>query len=358
MGLTRWEYLKKLEGASLELQDLSWLLDPVGLTCLEELARASRTLTRQRFGNTISLYAPLYLSNDCVNQCLYCGFNVRNQFPRRQLTHEEIATEAQALAQEGFTHILLLSGESPRSLPVPALAEAVRLVKEIVPQVSVEIYPLSQSGYEKLVEAGCDGVTLYQETYDKETYARVHAGGPKRHFQTRYDTPLLAAKAGMRSVGLGFLMGLAPFPQEVQALAQHAKEVVAADWRVRLAFSFPRLRPHVGGYEPPFPVSDQELAQMVFVLRLLFPDAELVLSTRESREMRDGLIPLGITRISAGSSTEPGGYTAPQGYGEQFEIHDGRTPSEIAAYLVSQGLEPLWKDWDWACNEKGPHATT
>jgi len=336
-------------------EDLQDLLDPVGLTLLEELALRSREITRRRFGNTLTLYAPLYLSNACVNRCVYCGFNTTHRFERVTLDLDAVDREARALGDMGFAHVLLLTGEAPGVVPPSFIAEAVARVKRVVPQVSVEVYPMAEEEYRLLVAAGCDGITVYQETYDRERYATVHLAGPKRDFDKRYQTPMAAARAGMRSVGLGFLIGLAPFREEMMALAKQGQEVLKADWRVRLAFSFPRLRPHEGGFAPSHPVSDQELAQMIFSLRLVFPDAELVLSTRESPAMRDGLMTLGITRMSAGSSTQPGGYSEDHGYGEQFAIDDERTPAQMVQRIRDAGLDPVWKDWDWAFHDEEHH---
>jgi 2-iminoacetate synthase len=350
MGFSASHVLSVINKKSHSFHDLDILISKEAELHLESLAKVSAEITRLRFGNTIALYAPLYISNHCVNNCAYCGFSIMNTIPRVTLKLDEIIREAEILKKMGFGHILLLSGEAPGALPLKFLKEVIVAVKKIVPHVSVEIYPLSENEYKELVFSGCDGITVYQESYNRKIYKEVHLSGPKSDFEYRYSTPMAAARAGMRGVGLGFLMGLAPWRDELRALVSHGRKVLENDWKVKLAFSFPRLRPHSGSYEPAYPVSDSQLAHMLFVLRLLFPDAELVISTRESSEMRDGLLPLGVTRMSAGSSTQPGGYSQDNKDGEQFSINDNRSPQEIAKVIEEKGFEPVWKDWDWAYN--------
>ncbi len=331
------------------LEDLPELISPTMEAHIEELARLSAKITLMRFGRTISMYAPLYISNECINGCVYCAFSASNHIDRTTLDFGEIESEVRALRQRGFGHVLILTGEAPKRVPTEYVAEAVRIAKKYVPHVSIEVYPMDFAGYSLMVESGCDGLTLYQETYHRPTYLEVHPFGPKRDYDFRYRAPIEAAKAGMRGVGLGFLLGLYDWREEVIAMARHATQVLDADWRVRLAFSFPRLRPTEGmEFDPEYPVSDLHLAQMIFALRLVFPDAELVLSTRESPRLRDGFIGLGVTRYSAGSSTCPGGYAVRQCRGaHQFEIDDVRPPEEVAKVIGSKGFEPVWKDWDW-----------
>ncbi len=331
--------------------DLEVLISREAGAHLEELAQASAALTRRRFGRTISLYAPLYLSNHCVNPCLYCGFSVRQDIVRATLPPEEIAAEALSLRGRGFSHVLLLTGEDRRQAPVEYLERAIGLCREHFAHVSVEVYPMSRDEYARLAAAGASAVTLYQETFDRSVYAHVHPAGPKARYDARRQAPVDAAAAGMRGVGLGFLLGLAPWREEMLALFDQATDVQMASWQTRLAFSFPRLRPAAGGYEPTHPVTDAELAQMIFSLRLMFPDAELVLSTRESARLRDGFIGLGVTRMSAGSVTTPGGYHGKSAAGEQFAVHDDREPAELAAAIAARGLDPVWKDWSEAMTE-------
>lgn len=323
--------------------DLRRLLDPE--MDLERLARASSLLTLRRFGRTITLYAPLYLSNACINPCVYCGFSSRRPIERATLSPEAIELEARSLRERGFSHVLLVTGEDRRAASVEYLEAAIGLCRRYFAHVSIEVYPLSHAEYVRMVETGAAALTLYQETYDRQVYARVHPGGPKADYDARRRAPVEAARAGMRGVGLGFLLGLAPWREEMFGLYEHALDVQNANWQTRLAFSFPRLRPAGSDFEPPHPVSDADLARMIFSLRLMFPDAELVLSTRESARLRDGFIGLGVTRMSAGSVTTPGGYWLTAQAGGQFAVHDTRSPAEMAAVIAGRGLDPVWKDW-------------
>lgn len=331
--------------------DFQLLISPEALTHLEVLAQFSREITLRRFGRMISLYVPLYLSSYCVNSCSYCGFNAHNNIVRSILSEDQVRKELKTLRNEGFGHVLLLTGEAPQKTPTDWISHMVYIASEIMDHVSVEVFPMSKEEYKQLVKAGCDAVTVYQETYDRKVYSKVHPSGPKKDYDWRYETPIRAAQASMRGVGLGFLAGLAPWRQEALAMYDHALKLMETDWKVRPAFSFPRLRPHAGHFEVPHPVTDAEIAQLIFALRIAFPDAEIVLSTRESAEFRNGFIGLGVTRMSAGSSTKVGGYSETVDQTGQFEICDDRPPSEIADTIWKAGYEPVWKDWDRVFSE-------
>jgi 2-iminoacetate synthase len=341
---------------SYSLAKLLALVSPAAESYLEQMAMLSRRLTVQRFGRTMRLYAPLYLSSHCVNRCRYCGFNRDNAFERVRLTVEEAAAEADILTSQGFRDILLVSSEDRSFINIVYLAELARRLKARFSFISIEIYQLSARDYEQLFEAGIDGVTLYQETYDRDAYARDHLGGPKADYNTRLRGPEDMARAGMREIGLGALLGLADWRVETLALAEHASYLMRRYWQSRVSFSFPRLRPACGNSESEisnleFRVSDRNLVQMILALRLCFADAGLVLSTREPAPLRDHLVGLGITRLSAGSRTSPGGYTDEGASTGQFEVNDHRNPAEVAAMIREQGFEPVWKDWDdalWA----------
>lgn len=329
-------------------QRLATFLAPAARRHLEELAQAAHHLTRQRFGRTISLYAPLYLSNICVNRCRYCGFHVDHDITRVRLSIQEALAEAEVLAQEGFRDILLVSGEDPAHVSLPYLCELANKLRKSFASISVEIYPLDEDGYRTLFEAGIDGVTLYQETYDPTIYQACHPSGPKANYAARLDALSRAARGGMRNLGMGVLLGLADWRHETLCLGVHADALIRAHWQSRLSISFPRLRPAPDAvWHPDAPVGDTDFVQMMLALRLCFPDVGLVLSTREAQDFRDRLLPLGITRMSAGSKTNPGGYGGDGGE-RQFEIADPRSAREVAAYLRSQGYDPVWKDWD-AC---------
>jgi len=324
------------------------LISPAAEERLEEMAQLAHRLTIQRFGRTIRLYAPLYLSSYCENSCLYCGFNKDNKSARTRLTIDEAVAEADVLAGEGFRDILLVSSEDRRFIDVAYLTELAGKLRGRFSSISVEIYQMSEAEYAELFEAGIEGVTLYQETYDRRAYGYYHPAGPKADYDNRLAALDNIARAGMRQIGLGALLGLADWRIETLALAEHADYLVKRYWQSQVSFSFPRLCPAhlVDGLQFEHPVSDANLVQMITALRLCFADAGLVLSTRESAQLRDGLIKLGITKVSAGSKTTPGGYAGPADTTEQFKIDDSRTPAQVAEMIKAQGAEPVWKDWE------------
>jgi 2-iminoacetate synthase len=373
MGTSEAEAARCLRGRSHTLADFATLISPAASGHLEELCARSRALTRQRFGKVIRLFAPLYLSNECINNCQYCGFSRDNPILRVTLSVEEMLREARALQEHGFRDILLVAGEHPKFVPSGYLADCVRALRMEIPRVSLEVGPMETEEYRPIVEAGADGLVVYQETYDRGVYTEMHTAGPKRDFDWRLETPERAYAAGFRRLGIGALHGLSDWRREALSLAAHADYLLRHCWKAQLTISLPRLRPCAGEFEPLTHMSDRELAQLVCALRLVFPDVGLVLSTRESAKLRDGLIPLGITMISAGSHTEPGGYTGagrekthhtergrivdylPSNAADgatsatgQFDIADDRSPREIEALLQRLGYEAVWKDWDAA----------
>ncbi len=335
-----------LASPRVEFDDFLSLISPESINHLEELAARAQRLTRERFGRVVTLYAPLYVSNHCSNSCVYCGFNVENRIQRRTLDQREIEAEARSLWEQGFRHLLLVSGESRKEVPVEMLAQTAKNLHSLFPSLSVEVYPLDVDGYKSLVDVGVEGLTIYQETYDPVIYAKVHPGGPKSDYQRRLRAPEQGGEAGFRRIGIGALLGLTDWRYEAVCLALHAMWLQKTFWRTHISISVPRLREAAGGFAPAHPVSDRELVQMICALRLLLPDAGVVLSTRESATFRDGLAPIAVTMMSAGSCTEPGGYTEPGSAEEQFSIEDSRTPAEVALMLERLGLEPVWKDWD------------
>jgi 2-iminoacetate synthase len=318
------------------------LVSPAAEGYLEQMAELSRKLTLQRFGRTIRLYAPLYLSSHCVNRCQYCGFNRDNAFDRVRLSVDEAVAE--------FRDILLVTSEDRQFISVSYLTGLAKALRGKFSFIGAEIYQMSASDYHKLFDAGIEGITLYQETYDRQTYARYHLGGPKADYDTRLRGPDDFAWAGMREIGLAPLLGLADWRIETLALAEHAYHLFRRYWQSRISFSFPRLRPACGVPTEDFPhlVTDKNLVQMMLALRLCFSDAGLVLSTREPADLRDRLVQLGITKMSAGSRTSPGGYSHDHENAGQFEVNDERTAADIVAMLKRQGFEPVWKDWDRA----------
>jgi 2-iminoacetate synthase len=335
---------------SYSLPKLLALVSPAAEQYLEPMAELSQRLTRQRFGRAIRLYAPLYLSSYCVNRCRYCGFNRDNAFARVRLSIDEALAEAELLARAGFRDILLVTSEDREFITVSYLTDLARELRKTFSFVSAEIYQMTALQYRRLFEAGIEGVTLYQETYDRPAYASYHPAGPKADYDTRLRGPDDFASAGMREIGLGVLLGLADWRLETLALGAHASYLCKRYWQSRVSFSFPRLRPACGVPPETFGhlLTDRNLVQMLLALRLCFADAGLVLSTREPAHLRNRLVTLGITRMSAGSRTNPGGYSGRQESDGQFEVCDERNPSQIAEMLKIQGLEPVWKDWDRA----------
>ena len=327
-------------------RDLAALLSPIALRRLDDVAAASHALTTQRFGRTMHLFAPLYLSNECVSECTYCGFQVWNRdIVRRTLSPDEVGAETRFLRSHGFRHVLLVSGEHPKHVSVPYVAECIRVCANEIPNVSIEVQAWDEESYGRFVDAGCDGLVVYQETYDPRVYPRHHLKGNKRFFDWRLGAPERAARAGMRRIGLGSLIGLnTDWRWEVLALAEHAYFLMRRYWRCDLTVALPRLEPAAGFDEPPTVLDDAEFALALSALRLALPDAGIVLSTRERPRLRDGLVRLGVTHMSAGSRTEPGGYTAPGGAEEQFEISDSRSPQQVVEVLAACGYDPVWKD--------------
>ena len=292
------------------------------------------------------MYAPLYLSNECLTTCVYCGFARELPIARKTLSLEETLEEARYLASKGFRSILLLTGEHQRLTGVEFLEDRIRGLAAEVPSLSIEVQVWSEEEYRRLAAAGCDGVVIYQETYHPETYAEVHLAGKKRQYEWRLLGPERAARAGMRRLGIGALLGLHhDWRYEAIATAAHARFLTTRYWRSQVNVSVPRLRPSAAGYQPRNPVSDRELVQLVCALRLVLPDSGLVISARESPEVRDGLFQLGITHTSAGSHAEPGGYNKPKEATEQFEVADLRSPEDVARRLRELGYEPVWEDW-------------
>ena len=353
------------------LQRFTRLLQPASDAELEELAQASRTLTARNFGRTMRLFAPLYLSNECINNCQYCGFSRDNPILRVTLSVDEVLREARHLAQEGFRHILLVAGEHPKFVSPTYLADCVRALAPSFSSIAIEVGPMSTEEYLPVVNAGAEGLIVYQETYDRHLYHDLHTSGPKRDFNARLDCAERGYRAGFRRLGIGALFGLAPWRQDAIALAAHAEYLLKHCWQAQVSVSLPRLRPAAGEFQPRFTMSDRELAQLICAFRVTFPQIHLVLSTRERAALRDALTPLGVTIMSAGSHTEPGGYTrqgtenlhrtlrgrivAPEfADGEdqlatgQFEISDARSAAEVALFLQKNGFDPVWKDWDQA----------
>src|SRR5256714_1399191 len=363
--------LKKSETVRL----FSDLIAPKSGAELDRLAGRARTLPHQHFGRAMRLFAPLYLSNECINSCRYCGFSRENPILRVTLSVDEVVKEARHLSAAGFRQLLLVAGEHPKFVGRDYLAECVRALRDDYSSISIEVAPMETEEYIPIVEAGAEGLVVYQETYNRAIYDQLHLAGPKKDFGWRLACPERGYEAGFRRLGIGALFGLAPWREEAITLAAHLEYLLKRCWKSSLTVSVPRLRPAAGEFRPHFPMSDRDLVHLVCALRVTFPQVGIVLSTREPAALRDLLIKIRITMMSAGSHTEPGGYTG-QGKekvhrtvrgrmvapdispaesrfaASQFEISDSRSPEEIAAVLRRNGVEPVWKDWDAALMEQ------
>jgi 2-iminoacetate synthase len=318
---------------------------------LERLAAEAQAITLRRFGRIVSLYAPLYLSNFCSSGCAYCGFASDRKTPRRRLEFDEIEKELAAMKAIGIGDVLLLTGERTGNAGFDYLRRAVDTAAKVMPRVAVEAFPMTVAEYRGLAESGCTGITIYQETYDPDNYRELHRWGPKRDFLERLETPERALQGGIRTVGIGALLGLSEPVGEALAVVRHVRHLCRTYWKAGISVSFPRIRPQDGGYQPSHPVDDRFLARMIFAFRIGMPDVDLVLSTRESPRFRDGMAGLGITRMSIASRTTVGGYHDPENAGtSQFEVSDNRSAQEFCSALRSKELEPVFKNWDPAYN--------
>ena len=328
--------------------DFLVLLSDAATPFLETMAQKSFELTRKRFGNTIQMFAPLYLSNECQNICTYCGFSLHNKIPRITLTEKEIISEVNELKRHGFNHILLVTGESQKEVGIKYFLRAIHTILPHIENISLEVQPLEEEEYAQLASTGASSILVYQETYHREIYKEYHPKGMKRNFDYRLETPERIGKAGIHKIGLGVLLGLDDWRIDSFYTAMHLRFLEKKFWKTRYSISLPRLRPAVGIEGPRFPVSDKDLVQLICAWRLFDEHLEISLSTRETFDFRNHVMKLGITSMSAGSKTNPGGYALHNESLEQFEISDERSPGEVALSIQSVGMEPVWKDWSHA----------
>jgi len=328
------------------LEDFKALISPAAAPYLEQMAQQSNRITQKRFGKTVQLYAPLYLSNECQNICNYCGFSLDNKIKRKTLSAVEILQEATYLKQQGFEHVLLVTGEATKTVGVEYLKNAIRLLKPHFANISIEVQPLEEEEYKILVAEGLYAVLVYQETYHKENYRLYHLKGKKSNFDYRLDTPDRLGNAGIHKIGLGVLIGLEDWRADNFFTALHVNYLEKQFWQTRYSISFPRLRPASGLIEPKSIITDKELVQLICAWRLFNEEIELSISTRENEFFRDHIIKLGATAMSAGSKTNPGGYSVEPESLEQFEIDDSRTVAEVRQMIEKQGYKPVWKDWE------------
>lgn len=330
----------------LTAKDLAYLLSPKAEMYLEEMAEISHNITCQRFGKTIRIYTPIYLSNYCTNSCIYCGFNRKNSIPRIALTLDEIKKEAKIVASHGIKNVILVTGDNMKKFSFDMLMQSVKLCAEYFPLVSIEVPSLTFKQYEELHNAGADGLTMFQETYIESLYPSFHPAGPKSDYLYRLDTPERAAAAGMRFIGLGALLGLTDYRIDTFYMCLHAEYLSKKYWRSLISSSFPRIRHAAGEYKPEYNVTDRNLLQLIFAYRIFLHDAGVNISTREPASLRDKLVYLGATIMSAGSKTEPGGYSAAQDDAAQFSIEDNRSVEEFCSTIKKLGFDPVFKDWD------------
>jgi 2-iminoacetate synthase len=350
------------------------MIEPVADGVLEARARQAEVLTRRNFGRTMRLFAPLYVSNECVNNCSYCGFSRDNPILRTTLSVDQVVREAKHLHGLGFRNVLLVAGEHPKFVSEGYLQDCLDALKPFIPTLALEVGPMEDDQYADVVAHGAEGLVVYQETYHRETYQKLHTAGPKKNFDWRLDCPERAYNGGFRRIGIGALFGLADWRHEALALAAHLEYLYKHCWKAQFTIAFPRMRPYAGNYEyqteENLLLGDRQLVQLMVAFRTLFPQVGIVVSTREPAPLRDKLVRLGATHMSAGARTEPGGYTGAghddvhltvrgrrvelerksgcERATEQFQIHDTRSPQEVAVMLCGQGIDPVWKDWDEA----------
>ena len=337
---------RALTSSKRNLEDFKALISPAAAPYLEQMAQLSQQLTLKRFGKTVQMYVPLYLSNECNNICTYCGFSYDNKVKRKTLSPMEIMQEVSVIKEMGYDHVLLVTGEANQTVHVDYFKKVLDLIRPHFSHISMEVQPLDLEDYQQLTPYGLNTVLVYQETYHQEDYKKHHPKGKKSNFQYRLETPDRLGEAGIHKIGLGVLIGLEDWRTDCFYTALHLDYLEKKYWQTKYSLSFPRLRPFSGGLEPKVEMNDRELVQLICAYRIFNEEVELSISTRESEKFRNNIIKLGITAISAGSKTNPGGYAVEPESLEQFEISDERSPAEIAAMITAQGYEPVWKDWD------------
>ncbi len=337
---------KALHQTERSLEDFKALISPAAAPYLEQMAQLSRDLTQKRFGKTVQMYAPMYLSNECQNICTYCGFSLDNPMRRTTLNPTQILNEVLAIKALGYDHILLVTGEANKTVGVEYFKMALEIIRPHFSNISIEVQPLNQQDYEELIPYGLHTVLVYQETYHKEDYKKHHPKGKKSNFKYRLETADRLGKAGVKKIGLGVLIGLEDWRTDSFFTALHLDYLERTYWQTRYSISFPRLRPAEGILEPKVVMNDRELVQLICAYRIFNEEIELSISTRESEKFRDNIFKLGITSISAGSKTNPGGYSVEPTSLEQFETSDERSPTAVAAAIRQAGYEVVWKDWD------------
>lgn len=331
----------------LSVEDFMVLISDAADPWLDDMAALSRRFTQERFGKTMSMYIPMYVSNACTNKCVYCGFNHDNPFTRTTLTMDQIRRECEAIKKLApFDNILIVSGEYPSLCGVDYLEKALAVCRPFFNNMTIEVQPMKTEFYERLTHSGLNGVVCFQETYHREAYKKYHPRGMKSHFEWRLNGFDRMGRAGVHKIGMGVLIGLEDWRADIVMLARHLRYLQKRYWRTRYSVNFPRMRPSESGYQPNVVMSDRELARLTFAFRLFDHEVDISYSTREKPSFRDGMMTLGVTSMSAGSQTEPGGYACTPEALEQFEVSDDRTPAEVDAAIRAHGYEPVYKDWD------------
>ncbi|AEB75358.1 2-iminoacetate synthase ThiH [Clostridium botulinum] len=326
-------------------KDFLCLLSPAAANCLEEMAEKAHEISLRNFGKSVVLYTPMYLANYCENKCIYCSYNAENHINRKKLTFEELEKEAKAIYDTGLRHIIILTGESRYHTPVSYIADCVTILKKYFSSICIEVYALEEEEYRELIEVGVDSLTIYQEVYNEEIYKKVHLAGPKKDYKYRLDAPERAARAGIHSLSVGALLGLDNWRQEAFFSGLHVQYIQEKYPSVEVTMSIPRIRPHVGSFNGIIEVSDKEAVQILLAYKIFIQRAGINITTRERAEFRDNLIPLGVTKISAGVSTEVGGHSTEQKGGSQFDIADNRTVEEMKIAINNMGYNAVFKDW-------------
>jgi len=339
------DIMSVLEKRKLDHIDLARLLSPAAENCLEPMAQKANKLSLHHFGKAILLYTPMYLSNYCVNKCVYCSYNIENDVNRKQLTMDEIEAEAKSISATGLKHILILTGESKKHAPISYIVDSIKILRKYFQAISIEIYPLDEDEYREVIEAGVDGLTIYQEVYDEAIYDKVHIAGPKKDYRYRIEAPDRACRQGIRSANIGSLLGLNDWRTESFMTGMHALYLQKEYPEVELSVSLPRIRPHAGAFKDIYPVDDKHFVQVMLAFKIFLPSVGITISTRENEEFRNNLIPLGATKMSAGVTTAIGGHSLESSGESQFEISDNRSVEEMRQSILNAGYQPVFKDW-------------
>lgn len=341
--------LAKAESGSAPLspEEFMCLISEAADPFLERMARLAQAITRRRFGKTMSLYIPMYVSNACTNKCVYCGFNHDNPFTRTTLTLDQVRAECEAIKRLApFDNILIVSGEYPALCGVDYLEKVLGVCRPYFNNMTIEVQPMRTEWYERLTHAGLNGVVCFQETYHREAYKKYHPRGMKSHYEWRLNGFDRMGRAGVHKIGLGVLIGLEDWRADMIMLARHLRYLQKHYWRTRYSVNFPRMRPSESGYQPNVVLTDRQLVRLTLAFRIFDHDADISYSTREAPALRDGMMRLGVTSMSAGSQTEPGGYASTPDALEQFEVSDERSPAQVVEAIRRHGLDPVFKDWD------------